>query len=184
MPQRGHGLDRRAPQQGQSLGPEVCAQAQVDQRPEAGVDVAKQRRDRHSRSQRIPSFLKSAPNGANNELDVVRRPAEEEDGHQAGDDHEGPLLLQLCGAAVQPQRDTRAADDQEGCRQQKPQQVVEQARHQLPRTGRWRIILKTHCFMVAGTSRSPHKNPLGGNEDEGADPDAQAGHVSEAGAAS
>lgn len=162
-PRRGHRLSRRAPQQGHRLCPEVCAQAQIHQRPEAGVDVAKLRRDHHRRFLGIPSFLRSASKSVDHERDIVRRPAEEEDGHQARDDREGPLLLELCGAAVQSQRHTRAADDQDGGRQQEPQHVVEQARHQLPDTGRCRIGLKTQRFIVAGTIRSHHKNPLGGN---------------------
>lgn len=181
-PRRAHRLSRRAPEQGQSLCPEVCAQAEIDQRPEAGVNVAKLRRDHHGRFPGVPRVLRFALKGVNDERDVVRRPAEEEDGHQA-DDREGPRLLEPRGAAAQSQRDTSAAGDQNGCRQQKAQQVVEEARHQLPDAGRCTIELQTPPFIVAGTIGGRHKHPLGANEDEGADPDAQTGHMSRAGSA-
>ena len=66
------------------------------------------------------------------ECNVVRQPAEEEDHHQGQDDHNGPLLLEAFSAALQPEQDTGAADDQGGCRQQEAQRVVGQARHQPP----------------------------------------------------
>lgn len=134
----------------------------MDQRPEAGVDVAKLRCDHHRRLHGVPSFPRSAPDRVNHERDVVRRPAEEEDGRRAADDREGPLLAELRGAAVQSQRSTRAADDQNGRGQQEAQRVVQQARHQLAHTGRRRIILRTQRFVLAAL-RSRHKNPLGGN---------------------
>lgn len=71
-------------------------------------------------------FIGAASDGVHNECDVVWHPAEEEDYYQGQDNHDGPLLLEALGAALQPWQDKGAADNQGGCRQQEAH-VVKQA---------------------------------------------------------
>lgn len=182
-PQRADGPGRRAPQQGQRLRPEACAQAQIEKRPEACVNVAQQKRHFQWGFQGMTHFPRPASDGVHNERDIVGCPAQEEDYHQPKHHREGPSLVWLFGASLGSQGHATAADDQDGGRQQEPQRVVKHARRQMPDAGRRGKVLHAQHFLAAWVIQSHHENPYGNNKDERADPDAQAGPMSEAGSA-
>lgn len=150
LPQRTFRFDCSASQRGQDPLPEVPTQAEVKQRPEAGVNAGQSRRAYQSCLQgtfwRIPrwttlGFLRAAPEGVHNECDVVWHPKEKEDHHHEQDDCDNSLLLGAFRFALQRYQHTGAADDQDGCRQQEAQYVVGQTWKQL-----WaRVDVSTQC---------------------------------------
>ena len=124
--------------------------------------------------------LLSAPDGVRHQGQVVGRPAEKEQPHQAQEEPEGSLILEVqAGSSPEPQKEAGAAEDQDGGGQEESYDEVEQARGQPPvDTGarsRQRVVVDTlYSAPRPDLRRGPQEDPVGDGEEQGEEPYGQA----------